>query len=181
MDVDEKNPAPPIATRRPSPPLPTRPLASARMSSSRTSSSSSIAANGRTLGDGPMPQRIPRQGSGVNRAVRSMYAAAPLKYTAPGADKFQELVESNDPYAAKETDFDIPPQTAGSDYDSAQNSPVEPGSIPLPNSANANGLRHRLHASGNVYSTSLGTSGSNRPRRSASLSEAHREYASMFL
>ncbi|KAJ2919207.1 hypothetical protein MD484_g1212, partial [Candolleomyces efflorescens] len=177
-ELEEKPPTT-VTTRRASPTLASRATTS-RMSSSRTSYSASN--NGRPLADVPVPQRAPTARqllSGPNRPGRVMKSSSSLKYSASNNDRLGEVTELGEAEPAhRENELLV---RAASEEAEQQDDPVEPANIPLPNSGSlTNGMRNRRDLNINVHPANslLSHSGSTRPRRSASLSDAlqHDDY-----
>lgn len=165
---DRAIPPPMITTRRHSPPLQTR----MRMSSSRLHSNGYGVAGHRPLVDVPVPQRAPptsRQLPGANRVARVIVkpptvVAGLKRSTTSAVDRVGEVMEVDPPHPEMESRND---DTEPEDEPLNHPSPVEVAVVP-------NALRRRRDLSGAVHPAGGALEHSNnRPRRSASLSDAH--------
>lgn len=181
--------------QRSSPPLATRSVSSSssRMPAARAAylANGGTTASGRPLTDMPLSQRGTRQiMPGPNRAGRIMKSTSASKYStstaiALGFDRIAERETSDSEQAG---DYYSPARlTVNGDDTDLEDEPlaaVEPAAIPLPSSVSSgphlSGGRQRgqsvLSVNVNVGlsagSAALAQSGSSRPRRSASLSDA---------
>ena len=167
--IEERQPAG-LVTRRNSPPLHGRPVAS-RMSSIRASYST----NPRPLSDVPVPQRATSRQIqlGLNRPGRIMTAPSALKYSTSNVERLGEVTEPE--AVPSENEYQGP---IGGEDTEPEDEAAEPAAIPPANSAlPPNGMRQRRDLNLNIAAaSSLSMSNSNRPRRSASLSDALRKY-----
>ena len=174
--------------QRNSPPLATRLVSSSssRVPPARAAylSNGASAASGRPLTDIQRGSRSRQIMPGPNRAGRIMKSASASKYNSsavhPGFDRISERETSD----SEQADYYSPVRLVvnGDDTD-LEDEPVvavEPAATPLPSGPHLSGGRQRgqsvLSANVNVGlsagSTALSLSGSSRPRRSASLSDA---------
>ncbi|EAU86010.2 other/TTK protein kinase [Coprinopsis cinerea okayama7 len=166
-EMDER---PQLVNRRNSPPLIARSTAS-RFSSARISYSTiGGSLNGRPLADVPVQRTARQPPTGLTRPGRLMKSSlTSLKYSTSNQDRLSDVVESSD-YEHKQQGLPEPnPYAPPASDTEPEDEPLEPSAIPLRSSLNP---RQRKELNINAQAASLAQSGSNRPRRSASLSDA---------
>ncbi|KAH9480282.1 Serine/threonine-protein kinase mph1 [Psilocybe cubensis] len=181
-----------IATKmRSSPPLVTRSMSSAssRVPAARAAylANGASSLGGKPLADVPVPQRTQysRPNLAGTRAGRIMKTTSGAKYvsssTAANFDRISELEASDNENAGSRY---CPKVSVGGEDTEPEDEParvaVDPAMIPLPAASIPSSMapvgmvrsRTQLNVNTGASSSSLSVAGSNRPRRSASLSEA---------
>ncbi|TFK28082.1 Pkinase-domain-containing protein [Coprinopsis marcescibilis] len=165
-----------VLSKRHSPPLTSR-LTSSRNSSSRVHYSN---VNSRPLADVPVPQRgsLSRQVSaGSGRPIRIIKTSAP-KYSGTNIDRLGDVVENDDHHGENEAHQQQHRQQTPHSDTEPEDEGMEPAGVPMPSSYGAGAhlpvTRRKDLSSINVHAvaSALSQSGNNRPRRSASLSDA---------